>query len=48
MNLPRRTLLHLAASAAALPVMSRNVRAQTYPSPPMHVIVPARPTCWRG
>jgi hypothetical protein len=32
MKLPRRTFLHLAASAAALPAASRIVRAQTYGS----------------
>jgi hypothetical protein len=32
MKLPRRTLLHLAAGAAALPAVSRVARAQTYPS----------------
>ena len=30
--MPRRRFLHLAAGAAALPVVSRIVRAQTYPS----------------
>jgi hypothetical protein len=30
MKLPRRTFLHLAAGAAALPVVSRIARAQTY------------------
>src|SRR5262249_55120476 len=32
MRLPRRQFLHLAAGAAALPVVSRIGRAQTYPS----------------
>jgi len=32
MKLPRRQFLHLAASAAALPVLSRIARAQPYPS----------------
>ena len=40
MKLPRRQFLHLAASAAALPVMSRIARAQTYPSRPITMIVP--------
>jgi Tripartite tricarboxylate transporter family receptor len=40
MKLPRRTLLHLAAGAAALVVVSRVARAQTYPSRPVRVIVP--------
>ena len=31
MKLPRRKFLHLAAGAAALPVVSRVARAQTYP-----------------
>jgi tripartite-type tricarboxylate transporter receptor subunit TctC len=39
MKLPRRQFLHLAASAAALPVVSRIARAQTYPARPVHVIV---------
>jgi tripartite-type tricarboxylate transporter receptor subunit TctC len=40
MKLPRRTFLHLAAGAAALPTMSRTARAQTYPTRPITVIVP--------
>jgi tripartite-type tricarboxylate transporter receptor subunit TctC len=43
MKLPRRTLLHLAAGAAALLVVSRVARAQTYPSRPVRVIVPFPP-----
>src|ERR1700688_1049172 len=39
MRLPRRQFLHLAAGAAALPVVSRNARAQTYPTRPVRVIV---------
>jgi tripartite-type tricarboxylate transporter receptor subunit TctC len=39
MNLPRRKFLHLAAGAAALPVMSRIARAQAYPSRPISMIV---------
>jgi tripartite-type tricarboxylate transporter receptor subunit TctC len=39
MKLPRRTFLHLAASAAALPSASRIARAQTYPSRPVRWIV---------
>jgi tripartite-type tricarboxylate transporter receptor subunit TctC len=39
MRLPRRTFLHLAAGAAALPTVSRIARAQTYPSRPVHWIV---------
>jgi hypothetical protein len=34
MKLPRRNFLHLAASAAALPAVSRFAWAQTYPSRP--------------
>ena len=40
MKLPRRTFLHLAAGAAALPAMSRIARAQTYPARPVRIIVP--------
>ncbi len=39
MTLPRRAFLHLAAGAAALPVVSRIARAQTYPSRPVRIIV---------
>jgi tripartite-type tricarboxylate transporter receptor subunit TctC len=39
MKLPRRTFLHLAASAAALPGISRIARAETYPTRPVHVVV---------
>jgi tripartite-type tricarboxylate transporter receptor subunit TctC len=39
MNLPRRRFLHLAAGAAALPVVSRVARAQTYPSRPVRLLV---------
>jgi len=39
MKLPRRKFLHLAAGAAALPVMSRIARAQAYPSRPVHIVV---------
>jgi tripartite-type tricarboxylate transporter receptor subunit TctC len=39
MKLPRRGFLHLAASAAALPAVSRIARAQTYPTRPVHLIV---------
>ena len=35
MKLPRRKFLHLAAGAAALPVVSRIARAQAYPSRPV-------------
>src|SRR6187397_184357 len=39
MKLPRRTFLHLAASAAALPAVSRMAQAQAYPSRPVRIIV---------
>ena len=39
MKLPRRNFLHLAASAAALPAVSRVARAQAYPSRPVRWIV---------
>jgi tripartite-type tricarboxylate transporter receptor subunit TctC len=38
MKLPRRTFLHLAASAAALPTVSRIARAQAYPTKPVRII----------
>src|SRR5215813_2010493 len=38
MKLPRRNFLHLAAGAATLPVVSRFVWAQAYPSPPVRII----------
>jgi tripartite-type tricarboxylate transporter receptor subunit TctC len=41
MNPPRRRLLKLAASAAALPVLAHKAAAQAYPSRPITVIVPA-------
>jgi tripartite-type tricarboxylate transporter receptor subunit TctC len=40
MKLPRRTFLHLAAAAAALPAVSRIARAQAYPMRPVRIIVP--------
>jgi len=39
MKLPRRQFLHLAAGAAALPVIPRIARAQAYPSRPVRVVV---------
>ena len=39
MKLPRRTFLHLAASAAALPAVTRMAKAQTYPTRPVRVII---------
>ena len=43
MEFPRRTFLHLAAGAVALPAVSRIARAQTYPSRPVRWIVPYTP-----
>jgi tripartite-type tricarboxylate transporter receptor subunit TctC len=40
MKLPRRNFLQLAASAAALPAVSRIARAQTYPSRPITIVAP--------
>jgi tripartite-type tricarboxylate transporter receptor subunit TctC len=39
MKLPRRKFLHLAASAAALPAVSRVARAQAYPTRPVRIVV---------
>src|SRR5262245_43907977 len=39
MKLPRRTFLHLAAGAAALPAVSRFACAQAYPTRPVRIIV---------
>jgi len=39
MKLPRRQFLHLAAGAAALPVVLRNAAAQAYPSRPARIVV---------
>ena len=38
MKLPRRTFLHLAVGAAALPAASRIAKAQTYPTRPVRII----------
>src|SRR5437016_1870507 len=43
MKLPRRNFLHLAASAAALPALSRIACAQAYPTRPVRIIVPLAP-----
>jgi tripartite-type tricarboxylate transporter receptor subunit TctC len=43
MKLPRRTFLHLAAGAAALPVLPQIARAQAYPARPVRVIVAFAP-----
>jgi tripartite-type tricarboxylate transporter receptor subunit TctC len=42
-KLPRRTFLHLAAGAAALPAVSQVARAQSYPSRPVRIVVPFPP-----
>ena len=39
MKLPRRTFLHLAAGAPALPALSRIARAQSYPTRSVRIIV---------
>ena len=39
MKLPRRTFLHLAAGAAALPEVLRIAWAQAYPTRPVRVVV---------
>ena len=39
MKLPRRNFLHLAAGAAAVPLLSRIARAQAYPTRPVRFIV---------
>ncbi len=39
MKLPRRQFLHLAASAAALPALTRIAKAQTYPTRPLRMII---------
>jgi len=43
MKLPRRTFLHLAAGAGALPTVTRVARAQTYPNRPVRLIAPVAP-----
>jgi tripartite-type tricarboxylate transporter receptor subunit TctC len=43
MKLPRRQFLHLAASAAALPAISRFAWAQAYPTRPVRIIAPTGP-----
>jgi tripartite-type tricarboxylate transporter receptor subunit TctC len=40
MKLPRRKFLHLAAGAAALPVVSCFAWAQAYPNRPVRIVVP--------
>src|SRR5712675_9687 len=43
MKRPRRHFLRLAAAAAALPLVSRIARAQTYPARPITLVVPFAP-----
>src|SRR3954451_10430668 len=43
MNLPRRTLLRLAAGGLALPAILRKAVAQTYPARPIRLVVPFAP-----
>ena len=43
MKLHRRTFLHLAAGAAALPALPRLAQAQSYPTRPVRIIVPFPP-----
>jgi tripartite-type tricarboxylate transporter receptor subunit TctC len=43
MKLTRREFLHLAAGAAALPVLPRAARAQAYPSRPVKIVEPLPP-----
>jgi tripartite-type tricarboxylate transporter receptor subunit TctC len=40
MNLQRRQFLHLAAGTAALPIIARAARAETYPIRPVTMIIP--------
>src|SRR4029077_17649617 len=39
LKFPRRKFLHLAAGAAAFPVVTRFASAEGYPSRPVHIIV---------
>src|SRR5436190_10830430 len=39
MKLPRRKFLHLAAGAAALPILLRTATAQAWPSRPVRLVV---------
>src|ERR1700682_5333579 len=43
MKIPRRRFLHLAAGAAMVPAVSRNARAQAYPTRSVRVIVAFAP-----
>ena len=43
MKFPRRQFLHLAAGAAALPVVPRLAQAQAYPTRPVRLVIPFPP-----
>jgi tripartite-type tricarboxylate transporter receptor subunit TctC len=43
MKIARRKFLHLAAGALTAPIASRTARAQTYPSRPVHWLIPMAP-----
>src|ERR1700733_2870125 len=43
MKLPRSRFLHLAAGVVALPAITRVATAQSYPTHPVHLIVPVPP-----
>ena len=43
MKLPRRRFLQLVAGTAALPAVSPNARAQTFPTRPIRLVVPYPP-----
>ena len=43
MTFPRRQFLRLAASAAAMPVVSQMAMAQSYPTRPVRIVVTAAP-----
>ena len=43
MNLSRRKFLHLTASAAALPAVTRIARAQNYPARSIRLVIPFPP-----
>jgi tripartite-type tricarboxylate transporter receptor subunit TctC len=43
MKIPRPRFVHLAAGAAVVPAVSQMAKAQTYPTPPLRIIVPYAP-----